>query len=212
MNKKHLVTIIIGTRPEAIKLAPLILEFRKYEHIKKRIILTGQHKEMVSQVMNIFGIKEDLNLDLMKSNQSLTYITNSAMEGLNLEFTKNKPSLVIVQGDTNTAFAGALSAFYQKIPVGHVEAGLRSDSIYDPFPEESNRRLISQISSLHFAPTLKAEHNLINSNVMGEIYMTGNSVVDALEFVQKKDFKTPGVIAALLFYLIEYKYLKIRKI
>ena len=183
---KSSIAIVIGTRPEAIKLAPLIKEFKSCNNFLTKVILTGQHKEMVDQVLKLFEIKEDINLSLMRKKQSLSYITCSALEGLENIFKDINPKLVLVQGDTTTAFSAALAAFYLKIPVGHVEAGLRSNDIYDPYPEEINRRLISQIASLNFAPTKTAHQNLINSNVSGEIYITGNTVIDALLSTAKK--------------------------
>ena len=186
--KKPLVTFVLGTRPEAIKLSPLILAFKTSGKIRTNVILTGQHREMVTQVTNIFNIKEDLNLNLMQHGQSLTFITNSILNGLEEEFSRNKPQFILIQGDTTTAFAGALAAFYKKIPIGHVEAGLRTGSLDNPFPEEANRRLISQISTLHFAPTKSAYLNLINSGINKEnIEITGNTVVDALNMIVKKD-------------------------
>ena len=175
-----LVTIVLGTRPEAIKLAPVIEEFKSSKNIKTRVVLTGQHKEMVAQVMDLFSISADLDLDLMKPRQSLTHITCAALEGLRKEFQENRPDLVLVQGDTTTAFAAALAAFYEQIPIGHVEAGLRTDNLQNPFPEEANRRLISQIATLHFAPTDRAVENLKKCAVVGDIHMTGNTVIDAL--------------------------------
>ena len=190
MQKKPLITFVIGTRPEAIKLAPLIILFKSCESISTRVVFTGQHKEMVSQVSKIFNIKEDLNLGLMKHGQSLTFITNTILEGLDMEFDNFKPQLVLVQGDTTTAFTAALSAFYKKIPVAHVEAGLRTKSLNNPFPEEANRRLISQITNLHFAPTKEAYINLIKSGISSDnIEITGNTVVDALNIISKKDLK-----------------------
>ena len=186
MKKLHLITIIFGTRPEAIKLAPLILNLKKSKTFETRVIFTGQHIEMVHQVMNIFGIKYDSNLNLMTESQSLTHITNEVIIGLEKEFIKFRPSIVLVQGDTSTAFSAALAAFYQNIPIGHVEAGLRTNDLLKPFPEEGNRRLISQISTLHFAPTEKSKVNLINSGALGEIVVTGNTVIDSLLMVSKK--------------------------
>ncbi len=188
--QRPLVTFVLGTRPEAIKLSPLILAFKASEKVQTRVILTGQHIEMVTQVTNIFNIKEDLNLNLMQHGQSLTFITNSILNGLDAEFSKNKPQFILVQGDTTTAFAGALAAFYKNIPIGHVEAGLRTGSLDNPFPEEANRRLISQISTLHFAPTKNAYSNLINSGINKEnIQITGNTVVDALKIIAEQDLK-----------------------
>ena len=185
-KKKPIVTIVLGTRPEAIKLAPVIKVFRDCNLINTRIIFSGQHREMVTQVMNLFNLKIDKDLDIMKHRQSLTHITNSVLSGLEDEFQKFKPNLVIVQGDTSTAFAAALSSFYEGIPIAHVEAGLRTNQLNDPFPEEANRRLISQIASLHFAPTEDAKINLLNSKVFGLVEVTGNTVIDSLLLISKK--------------------------
>ena len=174
------VTIVLGTRPEAIKLAPVIRTFQACEALRTRVVLTGQHREMVAQVMDLFGLKADRDLDLMAPRQTLTHVTCAALNGLREDFQAYPPQLVLVQGDTTTAFAAGLAAFYEQIPVGHVEAGLRTDNLLDPFPEEANRRLISQIASLHFAPTPKAELNLKASGVVGRLSVTGNTVIDAL--------------------------------
>ena len=174
------VTIVLGTRPEAIKLAPVIRTFQACEAMRTRVVLTGQHREMVAQVMDLFGLKADRDLDLMAPRQTLTHVTCAALNGLRDDFQAYPPQLVLVQGDTTTAFAAGLAAFYEQIPVGHVEAGLRTDNLLDPFPEEANRRLISQIASLHFAPTPKAELNLKASGVVGRLSVTGNTVIDAL--------------------------------
>lgn len=174
------VAIIAGTRPEAIKMAPVIKAFQNAPQFKPIVILTGQHREMVDQVMNFFQLQADYDLEIMQPQQTLTDITNLALQGLEKLFMELKPAMVLVQGDTTTAFAAGLAAFYQKIPVGHVEAGLRTSDIYDPFPEEANRRLISQIAHLHFAPTALSEENVQKSGVVGEIYQTGNTVIDAL--------------------------------
>ncbi|MBK1987810.1 UDP-N-acetylglucosamine 2-epimerase (non-hydrolyzing) [Sphaerospermopsis aphanizomenoides BCCUSP55] len=174
------VGIILGTRPEAIKLAPVIQVFQSSPDVEVQVILTGQHREMVAQVMELFNLKADWNLEIMQPKQSLNDITCRSLQGLEALFTEQKLNLVIVQGDTTTAFAAALAAFYQKIPVGHVEAGLRTDDLFNPYPEEANRRLISQITQLHFAPTSLAVENLQASGVLGEIHLTGNTVIDAL--------------------------------
>lgn len=174
------MTIVLGTRPEAIKLAPVIQEFRACKSLETRVVLTGQHREMVSQVMDLFGLSADLDLNLMTPRQTLTHVTCAALQGLRDDFQAFPPNLVLVQGDTTTAFAAALSAFYEQIPVGHVEAGLRTDNLLDPFPEEANRRLISQIAHLHFAPTKQSEANLQASGVVGRVLLTGNTVIDAL--------------------------------
>ena len=179
------ITFLIGTRPEAIKMAPVILTFLKSNLIKSRIVLTGQHQEMVSQVMKLFQIESDVNMNLMTPGQSLTHITCKTLNGLKKEFKKNRPDLILVQGDTTTAFSAALAGLYEKIPIGHIEAGLRTDNLSNPFPEEANRRLISQISALHFAPTNKAKENLINSGIKDNIYITGNTVIDALFLIAK---------------------------
>ena len=171
---------MLGTRPEAIKLAPVILAFQASPLFETRVVLTGQHKEMVAQVMQLFQLQAQRDLELMTPRQTLTHVTCAALEGLRLEFGENRPDLVLVQGDTTTAFAAALAAFYDQIPVGHVEAGLRTNNLFDPFPEEANRRLISQVAQLHFAPTTESAKNLQASGVVGEIHTTGNTVIDAL--------------------------------
>ncbi len=174
------VSIILGTRPEAIKLAPVIQAFKACPLFDTQVILTGQHREMVDQVMALFALTPDHDLAIMQPNQSLSDITYLTLRGLEALFQTLQPRLVLVQGDTTTAFAAALAAFYQKIPVGHVEAGLRTDDLYNPFPEEANRRLVSQITQLHFAPTALAVEHLERSGVLGNIYQTGNTVIDAL--------------------------------
>jgi UDP-N-acetylglucosamine 2-epimerase (non-hydrolysing) len=171
---------VLGTRPEAIKLAPVILAFQASPLFETRVVLTGQHKEMVAQVMQLFQLQAQRDLELMTPRQTLTHVTCAALEGLRLEFGENRPDLVLVQGDTTTAFAAARAAFYDQIPVGHVEAGLRTNNLFDPFPEEANRRLISQVAQLHFAPTTESAKNLQASGVVGEIHTTGNTVIDAL--------------------------------
>jgi UDP-N-acetylglucosamine 2-epimerase (non-hydrolysing) len=179
MTKKQ-VYIILGTRPEAIKLAPVIQVFQRSLDFNLQVILTGQHREMVEQVMQLFHLQANYDLEIMQPKQSLSDITCRSLQGLEKLFQVNKPDIVLVQGDTTTAFAATLAAFYHKIPVGHVEAGLRTDDLFNPYPEEANRRLISQLTQLHFAPTPKACENLKNSGVLGEIHLTGNTVIDAL--------------------------------
>ena len=174
------VCITVGTRPEAIKMAPVIQAFKRSIQFDTQVVLTGQHREMVDQVMRLFDIKADHDLAIMQPKQSLTDITCNALRGLEDLFQTLKPAMVLVQGDTTTALAAAMAAFYQKIPVGHVEAGLRTEDIFNPFPEEANRRLVSQISQLHFAPTSLSADNLRKSAVLGEIHQTGNTVIDAL--------------------------------
>lgn len=180
------ICIIVGTRPEAIKLASVIQRFKSSSSFDTRVILTGQHREMVDQVMQLFDLRADGDLAIMQPQQTLTDITCRSLQGLEMLFRKMQPDAVLVQGDTTTAFAATLAAFYQKIPVGHVEAGLRTDDMFNPYPEEANRRLISQITQLHFAPTSQAVDNLRRSGVVGEIYQTGNTVIDALLMVAER--------------------------
>lgn len=184
---KKNICITLGTRPEAIKLAPVIRCFQGVEDFDTKVVLTGQHREMVVQVMDLFGLKADVDLDIMQVNQTLADITCRSLQGLEKIYGQIKPDLLITQGDTTTAFAASLAAFYQQIPVAHVEAGLRTDNIYNPFPEEANRRLISQIAQLHFAPTTLAVENLHKSGVTGEIHHTGNTVIDALLSVAQRN-------------------------
>lgn len=195
MDNRRTVCIVLGTRPEAIKLAPVIRVFQQSVHFRTRVVLTGQHREMVAQVMDLFNLTADEDLEIMQPKQSLTDITCNSLRGLETLYARLKPDLVLVQGDTTTAFAAALAAFYQQIPVGHVEAGLRTDNIYNPFPEEANRRLISQIGQLHFAPTALAVKHLEASGVTGQIHQTGNTVIDALLEVasHQPDCPIPGL-------------------
>lgn len=177
--------VTLGTRPEAIKLAPVIQELKKTPDFETKVILTGQHREMVEQVMQLFQIESDADLAIMQPQQTLTDITCRSLQGLEKIFQELQPQIVILQGDTTTALAAALAAFYQQIPIAHVEAGLRTDDILNPYPEEANRRLISQLAQLNFAPTNLAVENLHKSGVMGAIYQTGNTVIDALLTVAK---------------------------
>ncbi|MEN9231880.1 MAG: UDP-N-acetylglucosamine 2-epimerase (non-hydrolyzing) [Thermostichus sp. DG02_5_bins_236] len=186
-----LVAVILGTRPEAIKLAPVIQALQGSRHLRTEVILTGQHREMVDQVMQLFDLQADRDLAIMRPQQSLTDITEATLRGLETYFNERHPHLILVQGDTTTAFAATLAAFYQRIPVGHVEAGLRTDDLYNPFPEEANRRLISQLASLHFAPTPQAIENLKRSDAVGAIYCTGNTVIDALLQVASQGIPCP---------------------
>lgn len=161
-------------------MAPVIQQFKRSSSFDTRVVLTGQHQEMVMQVMRLFNLVGDQDLAIMQPNQSLTEITCRSLQGLEALIKQIQPQIVLVQGDTTTAFAAALGAFYQKIPVGHVEAGLRTDNLFSPYPEEANRRLISQLTQLHFAPTTLAVANLQRSGVTGEVHQTGNTVIDAL--------------------------------
>ncbi len=189
------ICITLGTRPEAIKLAPVIQQFRRSPAFNTQVVLTGQHREMVEQVMKLFELSGDRDLQIMQPKQTLTDITCRSLQGLERLYQEIKPQLVLVQGDTTTAFAAALAAFYQQIPVGHVEAGLRTDNIFNPYPEEANRRLISQLAQLNFAPTKRAVENLQRSAVTGKIHQTGNTVIDALLTVaeDKPECTVPGL-------------------
>lgn len=188
MKKNFLITFIIGTRPEAIKLASVIKAFNNSETFKPRIILTGQHKEMVNEIFEIWEIRPSKNLEIMLPNQTLNYVVSNVIQKLNDELVKFKPDLLVVQGDTSSAFAGALAAFHLGIPIAHVEAGLRTDDINEPFPEEANRRLISQLSTLHFAPTKKSAENLKKEGILERVFITGNTVIDVLLEESKKSF------------------------
>ncbi|MCD4784207.1 MAG: UDP-N-acetylglucosamine 2-epimerase (non-hydrolyzing) [Candidatus Eremiobacteraeota bacterium] len=189
MKLKKKVAIVFGTRPEAVKLAPVIIELKKHEDkIDTLVVVTAQHREMLDQVLNLFEIVPDRDLDIMEKNQTLTRITVKALEGLEKIFIEEKVDLVITQGDTTTSFVAALAAFYQKIAVGHVEAGLRTDNKYDPYPEEMNRRLITVLGDLNFAPTSLAVENLRKSGVSDDtIFLTGNTVIDALLHIANRE-------------------------
>jgi UDP-N-acetylglucosamine 2-epimerase (non-hydrolysing) len=175
------ILFIYGTRPEAIKMAPLVKEFRKYpESFDVKICLTGQHREMLDQINSFFDIKGDFDLNLMSPNQTLFDITARCLLGLKEVFEQITPDLVFVQGDTSSVMAGALAAFYKQIPVAHLEAGLRSGNKYSPFPEEMNRIITGHIADYHFAPTNRAVENLKTENITENVYMVGNTVIDAL--------------------------------
>jgi UDP-N-acetylglucosamine 2-epimerase (non-hydrolysing) len=178
------VLFVFGTRPEAIKLAPLVKELSARPTFECKICVTGQHREMLAQVLELFDLRPDWNLELMRPDQDLAYITGAALSGVSGVLGEFRPDRVIVQGDTTTTFAGALAAFYHRIPVAHVEAGLRTDNIYSPWPEEVNRRLVTRIADLHFAPTARARANLLREGLDCErILVTGNTGIDALLWV-----------------------------
>ena len=180
---------IFGTRPEAIKMAPLVKKMEEVEEIESIVCVTAQHREMLDMVLDLFEISTDFDLNIMKHGQTIADINISILKGLENVFEESKPDIVLVHGDTSTTFMGALASFYQKIKVGHVEAGLRSGNIYSPYPEEMNRRLTGVLSNLHFAPTLSNYNNLINEGVSKEnIFVTGNTVIDALLQVIKEDY------------------------
>jgi len=175
------VLVVLGTRPEAIKLAPVIKRLKKSNQIDTLVCVTAQHREMLDQVLNLFGIAPDIDLNLMRPNQSLSGLTSVILEQLSQILDRVSPDLVVVHGDTTTAFATSLAAFYKRIEVAHVEAGLRTGDMHSPWPEELNRRFIGQIASLHFAPTAQAKSNLLIEAVPEErIWVTGNTVIDAL--------------------------------
>lgn len=185
------IAIILGTRPEAIKLAPVIQVFRQDPAFQTWVVTTGQHREMVDQVMGWFDLAVDHDLAIMQAGQTLGDITCRTLQGLDPWLREHRPQVVLVQGDTTTAFAAALAAFYQQISIGHVEAGLRTDNLFSPYPEEANRRLISQLAQFHFAPTSLAVENLKASDVTGAIHLTGNTVIDALLKVAQAPVSCP---------------------
>ena len=181
------VMLVFGTRPEAIKMCPLVKEFQKYpDEFKTIVCVTGQHREMLDQVLTIFDVQPDFDLNIMKQGQDLTDVTARVLTGLRDVFKECRPNVVLVHGDTTTSVAGALAAFYAQIPVGHVEAGLRTHNLYSPWPEEMNRQVTGRIANFNFAPTPLSEKNLNEENVQGEIFVTGNTVIDALRMVVDK--------------------------
>ena len=187
------IMLVFGTRPEAIKMAPLIKEFQKYPQLFKTIVcVTGQHRQMLDQVLNIFDITPDYDLNIMKQGQDLYDVTSRVLLGMRDVLKETQPDVVLVHGDTTTSTAAALAAFYQQIPVGHVEAGLRTHNIYSPWPEEMNRQITGRIATYNFSPTQLSKSNLLKENIAeSTIYVTGNSVIDALYWVIDK-IKTDG--------------------
>ncbi len=187
--KKLKVMTIFGTRPEAIKMCPLVKKLEEYKEIESKVCLTAQHREMLDMVVKLFDVKPDYDLNVMQHGQTITDITVKVLKGLEEVLNKEKPDIVLVHGDTSTTFVGALAAFYQKIKVGHVEAGLRSGNIYSPYPEEMNRKLTSNLANINFAPTEGNYNNLIKAGVdKKDIFITGNTVIDALLSVVKEDY------------------------
>lgn len=181
------VMLVFGTRPEAIKMCPLVKEFQKHnDEFETIVCVTGQHREMLDQVLDIFEVKPDFDLNIMKQGQDLYDVTARVLTGMRDVFKECKPDVVLVHGDTTTSTAAALAAFYQQIPVGHVEAGLRTHNIYSPWPEEMNRQITGRIASYNFSPTPLSESNLKKEKAQGEIYVTGNTVIDALHMVVDK--------------------------
>lgn len=195
---KH-VMLVFGTRPEAIKLCPLVLELkRRATEFKTTVCVTAQHREMLDQVLGIFDVRPDFDLDLMRQDQSLAYITSNCLNRISEIVERSLPDILLVQGDTTTSFAASLAAYYSKVPVGHVEAGLRTYDKYSPFPEEANRRLTSAIADIHYAPTPSNRDNLLREGIAAEdILVTGNTVIDALFWVRKKIQADPKRYAKL---------------
>jgi len=188
--EKLKVMSVFGTRPEAIKMAPVVLELCKYREIKSIVAVTAQHREMLDQVLSLFAIRPDFDLNIMSEGQTLFDITSRALTGLDKVLSAAEPDVVLVHGDTTTTFAGALAAYYHQIEVGHVEAGLRTQNKFSPYPEEMNRRLTGVLTDLHFAPTSTAKANLLREGVDADkIFVTGNTVIDALLQTVRADFK-----------------------
>ncbi|TKA90986.1 non-hydrolyzing UDP-N-acetylglucosamine 2-epimerase [Halopseudomonas bauzanensis] len=188
MNKLKTLCVF-GTRPEAIKMAPLAIQLAEDERFDAKVCVTGQHREMLDQVLDLFELKPDYDLNIMKPGQDLTDVTAGILQGLKIVLAEYKPDIVLVHGDTATTFAATLAAYYQQIPVGHVEAGLRTGNIYSPWPEEGNRKLTGTLTTLHFAPTATSKQNLLNEGIKeSSIEVTGNTVIDALlDVVAKLD-------------------------
>ncbi len=194
-NAPHVVCVF-GTRPEAIKMAPVVQALKARDDVRTSVCLTGQHREMLMQVTDLFGIVPDRNLDVMQDAQGLTHVTSAVLTGLETAFAEMKPDWVLVHGDTTTTMAAAMAAYYQQIAVGHVEAGLRTGNIYSPWPEEMNRKIAGALSTLHFAPTRGAAANLVREGVPVErIETTGNTVIDALYWVRDNALRAPQIEA-----------------
>ena len=186
------VMTIFGTRPEAIKMAPLIKELEERKEIESVVCVTAQHREMLDQVLTIFDIKPDYDLNIMKQGQTLSEITSRVLLGLEEVIKKENPNIILVHGDTTTTFAGALAAFYNGVDIGHVEAGLRTWDKYSPFPEEMNRQMVDRMTDMYFAPTSVSKNNLISEGIADEkIYVTGNTAIDAMSTTVKKDYNNP---------------------
>lgn len=190
MKKK--IMLVFGTRPEAVKMCPLIIELKKSDNFEVVVCVTGQHKEMLSQVLECFHVIPDYNLDIMKKGQTLTDITVKVLIGVREVLNKEKPDLVLVHGDTTTTYAAAMAAFYEKVAIGHVEAGLRTYDLESPYPEEFNRQVVSIMAKYHFAPTVLARDNLIREGKQPDsIYVTGNTAIDAMKYTVNETFEHP---------------------
>jgi UDP-N-acetylglucosamine 2-epimerase len=195
IGDRHRVCLVIGTRPEAIKMAPVIAAMRSHPHLEPLVVATTQHREMLKQALDVFGITPDVDLGLMQNGQNLGVFTSRALQSLTECFIERKPEFLLVQGDTSTVTAAALAAFYQGIAIGHIEAGLRSYDLSSPFPEEVNRRIATCTANVHFAPTTEARNNLVSEGIPeGDIFVTGNTVVDALQMVAPRaQFETAAL-------------------
>jgi len=193
------VMTVFGTRPEAIKMAPLVKALKKDPYFETIVCVTAQHREMLDQVLELFDIKPDFDLNVMKKGQTISMITSDVIEGLDKVFKEVTPDIVLVHGDTTTSFAAALAAFYHQIPIGHVEAGLRTFDKYSPYPEEMNRQLTGRLADIHFSPTIKNKNNLLKEDIKEEkIYITGNTVIDALLEVANSDYTFDGKLGEIL--------------
>jgi len=188
-ENKYKVMTVFGTRPEAIKMAPLVHALQQEPQMEPIVCVTAQHREMLDQALDIFHIQPDYDLNIMQPRQTLALIMEKSLRGLDGVLDEAKPDLILVHGDTSTTLAGALAAFYHKIPVGHVEAGLRTYDNYSPFPEEMNRKLVGQIASLHFAPTKRNQNNLAREGIVNHVYTVGNTVVDAIHMTVQPDYQ-----------------------
>ncbi len=200
MSKLKVMTVF-GTRPEAIKMAPLALELAGRPEFDAQCCVTAQHREMLDSVLDIFQLKPDYDLNIMEPRQTLSTITSKCLTGMDGVLEEAKPDLVLVHGDTSTTFAGALAAFYHKIPVGHVEAGLRTYDKWSPYPEELNRKLVGSLADLHFCPTVSNRDNLARENIRDGVFITGNTVIDALQTTVVKDFSFSEKILNVLDYV-----------
>lgn len=198
MNSKRTVSFIFGTRPEAIKLAPVVLALRNHPVLQSHVCVTGQHRQMLDQVLEVFGIVPDVDMHLMEPNQTLASLTARALTAIDAYLAEHKPGIVLVQGDTTTVLCASLAAFYRRIRVGHVEAGLRTWNKFSPFPEEINRTMTTQLADYHFAPTQWSKDNLIREGVPKErVFVTGNTVIDALFITRQKVRRDPPEIPGL---------------
>ena len=184
--KKYKIMSVFGTRPEAIKMAPLVKALARCPDLESICCLTGQHREMLDSVMEIFNLRGDFDLNIMEQRQTLSTITTKTLLGMEQVMEQCRPDMILVHGDTSTTFAGALAAFYHQVPVGHVEAGLRTYDKYSPFPEEMNRTLVGDIADLHFSPTKANAENLRREGIRGEIFVTGNTAIDAMGYTVKE--------------------------